>query len=144
MGKYLLAAFALYLVVGCKILFAQDWVPQKVVGMNYPPLAVQARRQGVVTLECRIGEDGLVKSVKTISTSEQRSGTLLSSAAEYNVTQWKFRRLKTGSVSDTSSTVLLKYTFVLQGDSRDCPRGHFVFEYPGSVTVTSEPMSPQP
>ncbi|MEW5978576.1 MAG: energy transducer TonB [Acidobacteriota bacterium] len=144
MNRYLLSVVALYLVVGCEAIVAQDWVRQKVVGMNYPPLALQARRQGVVTLDCSIGQDGLVKSVRTVSNSEQRSGNLLSHAAEDNAMQWKFQRLKAGSVSNTSSIVVLQYAFILEGDSRDCPRGRFVFEYPGSVTVTSEPMSPQP
>jgi len=145
MRNHLWVVVALHVAFGCKIVFAQDWIPERVVGMNYPPLAAHARRQGTVTLQCRIGEDGLVKSVKTISDSEQLSGNLLSQAAEDNATKWKFGRPKAiASVSGTSGIVVLKYTFVLEGDSRACPKALFVFEYPDSVTVTAEPPSVQP
>ena len=104
MRNQFLMSIGLYLALGCHVVLAQEWVPQKVVGMHYPPLAAHARRQGTVTLECRIGEDGRVQSVKTLSNSDQRSGNLLSHAAEDNATKWKFTKSTTaGSVSHSGN-----------------------------------------
>ena len=52
----------------------------------YPPLARQARTQGVVILEVTIAEDGKVKTVKVL-----KSLALLEGAAIDAVKQWEFK-----------------------------------------------------
>jgi len=52
----------------------------------YPPMARQARTQGVVILEVTIAEDGKVKAVKVL-----KSLALLEGAAIEAVKQWEFK-----------------------------------------------------
>jgi TonB family protein len=61
--------------------------PRKVrhVAPVYPPLAVAARVQGRVTLECVIGEDGRVSDIAVI-----RGYPLLDDAAIEAVRQWRY------------------------------------------------------
>ena len=65
----------------------------------YPPLARQARTQGVVILEVTIGEDGKVKAVKVL-----KSLALLEGAAIEAVKQWEF---KPTSVNGKPSAVIM-------------------------------------
>jgi len=61
--------------------------PQKIrhVAPIYPPIALAARREGVVILEAVIGEEGSVRDVKVL-----RSVPLLDQAAIDAVRQWRF------------------------------------------------------
>jgi protein TonB len=61
--------------------------PRKVrhVAPAYPPLAVAARVQGSVTLECVIGEDGRVSEIVVV-----RGHPLLDEAAADAVRQWRY------------------------------------------------------
>jgi TonB family protein len=61
--------------------------PRKVrhVAPVYPPLAVAARVQGNVTLECVIGEDGRVSEIAVV-----RGHPLLDAAAFEAVRQWRY------------------------------------------------------
>jgi protein TonB len=52
----------------------------------YPPLAVAARVQGSVRLECVIGEDGRVSEVAVV-----QGHPLLDAAAVEAVRQWRYR-----------------------------------------------------
>lgn len=61
--------------------------PRKVrdVAPVYPPLALAARKEGLVVLEAEIGEDGRVRHVRVL-----RSVTLLDEAAIDAVRDWEF------------------------------------------------------
>jgi TonB family protein len=59
----------------------------------YPPLAVQARVQGAVVLECTISREGKVVRVKTV-----RGVTLLTQAAVEAVRQWEYTPTLVGGV----------------------------------------------
>jgi protein TonB len=61
--------------------------PKKIreVAPIYPPIAVAARREGLVILEAVIAEDGSVRDVKVL-----RSVPLLDQAAMEAVRQWRF------------------------------------------------------
>ena len=59
----------------------------------YPPLAVQARVQGAVVLECTISREGKVVRVKTL-----RGVTLLTQAAVEAVRQWEYTPTLVGGV----------------------------------------------
>jgi TonB family protein len=109
---------------------AQDWIPKKIVGLQYDELAATAKIQGEVEVSCIINPDGTVALSKVISTPHQ----LLVKSVEENAKKWVFSE-KSGS--GTKGTVLLKYTFVLEGES-DRPQSQFVFEYPDHVVVTRE------
>ena len=61
--------------------------PQKIhhVAPVYPPIALAARKEGIVVLEAEIGEDGRVRNVRVL-----RSAQLLDQAAVDAVRQWVF------------------------------------------------------
>jgi protein TonB len=59
-----------------------------VVKPEYPPLATQARLQGIVILEAFVGVDGKVKEVKPL-----RGPVILVDAALEAVKQWRYRPL---------------------------------------------------
>jgi protein TonB len=61
--------------------------PRKIKHVDpvYPPIAIQARVQGVVILECTIGPEGKVTETKVL-----HSIPLLDQAARQAVSQWEF------------------------------------------------------
>jgi protein TonB len=61
--------------------------PRKIhhVAPVYPPIAVAARKEGIVILEAEIGEDGRVRNLRVL-----RSTQLLDQAAVDAVRQWTF------------------------------------------------------
>lgn len=61
--------------------------PIKTTHVNpvYPPIALAARKEGLVILEALIGEDGSVRNVKVL-----RSAPLFDEAAIIAVRQWRF------------------------------------------------------
>jgi protein TonB len=73
----------------------------------YPPLAKQARIQGVVILEAIIGKDGAVSEVKVIS-----GHPLLQQAAIDAVSQWKYKpTLLNGEPVEVVTTVTVNFAF---------------------------------
>ena len=74
----------------------------------YPPLARQARAQGVVVLEAMISKDGSIESLRVI-----RGHPLLNQAALDAVQQWKYRpTMLNGEPVEVITTVTV--TFSLQ------------------------------
>jgi protein TonB len=73
----------------------------------YPPLARQARIQGVVVLEALIGKDGSISSLRQIS-----GHPLLLQAALVAVKQWKYQpTLLNGDPTEVITTVTVTFTF---------------------------------
>ena len=73
----------------------------------YPPLAKQARIQGVVILEAVIGKDGSVNEIKVIS-----GHPLLQQAAIDAVSQWKYKpTLLNGEPVEVVTTVTVNFAF---------------------------------
>lgn len=72
----------------------------------YPPLAAQARVQGVVVLEVLISNEGDIDSLRVVS-----GHPMLSSAAVDAVRQWKYRpTLLNGEAIQVITSVTLKFT----------------------------------
>src|SRR5262245_22853852 len=121
-------------------LWAQEWSPKRIVGMKYPPLAAQARLEGVVNLRCVIDQEGRVESSKIESGSNPANTIqeVLGEAAKLNVVKWRFSKNAPESASGAPE-VVVRYFFKLVGER--CSNGRleqeFVFEYPNSVFVTS-------
>ncbi len=73
----------------------------------YPPLAKQARIQGVVILEAVIGKDGAVSEIKVIN-----GHPLLQQAAIDAVSQWKYKpTLLNGEPVEVVTTVTVNFAF---------------------------------
>ncbi len=119
------------LLLGCAESAKAQWIPKRVVGMEYSELAASARMQGQVEILCTISLEGSVVSTKAIKTP----WLVLSTYAEENARKWLFRKV---SASIEQNTFLLKYNFQLEGSGTAHPQNRFIFEYPNEVTVSSD------
>jgi TonB family protein len=117
----------------------ENYSPEKIVKMNYPPLATLARIEGEVKFQCTVGNDGSVISTEVLSSpgSKPPSEVLLK-AAKKNISQWRFVR-KDESKCECHN-VLMIYKFQLKGIAKRSrsPRTTFAFEPPNRVLVTAE------
>jgi hypothetical protein len=120
-----------FLLIGCAESAKAQWIPKRVVGMEYSELAATARMQGQVEILCTINSDGSVASTKVIKTP----WPLLADYAQENAKKWLFYK---GSASTEQNTFLLKNAFQLEGEGTDHPQNRFVFEYPNHVIVSSD------
>ena len=72
---------------------------------EYPPLAREARIQGIVIIEIRIGKEGAVESTNVLS-----GHPLLTQAAVDCVKKWRYRpTLLNGDPIDVLATVTVKF-----------------------------------
>ena len=114
-------------------------VPTRVVAVEYPLLAVQARIQGTVKLEISFDQGGGVTDVRILEDVETASKTLLAAAAKTNVSTWKF---STSPKQTTARRAMVTYVFRLEGVTSGKRNESFVFDYPGTATLVSEAMCP--
>lgn len=107
------------------------WSVQRMVSMEYPLLAQQARIEEIVELSCQLGPKGEVAACNAVS-----GHPILRNAALDNERQYRFRRTVAGTVE---TEVRLRYEFALHGEGvRHRPKMEFAFEYPNRILVTSE------
>ena len=111
------------------------WVPQRIEDLKYPRLANYALVQGTVRVEIAFTETGAVRGTKAI-----QGHPLLANAALENVKRWTFRKNERSNSSPDANSTILTYVFKLEGLTPEAPIQSFVFEYPGTVTITSEAM----
>jgi hypothetical protein len=129
-SKNLTALFGLaFLLVCCAgSVKAQEWIPKRVVGMDYPELASRARIEGKVEVVCMINSDG------SVALTMESGNPILSEPARTNASKWLF----TGkSQSDLLGKAILNYEFKLKGKPSRRPESQFVFEYPDKIEITS-------
>ena len=108
------------------------WIPRRVVGMEYPELCSRARIEGQVRVACQINPDGAVISTLV----DGKAHPLLSKPAQENAMKWIF--MKDNNSNDSNNTVVLIYSFKMEGKGSNRPRSQFVFEYPNSVKIQSD------
>jgi protein TonB len=73
----------------------------------YPPLAKQARIQGVVVLEAVIGKDGKIQNLRVIT-----GHPLLIKAAQDAVSQWEYKpTMLNGEPVEVVTTVTVNFAF---------------------------------
>jgi protein TonB len=76
------------------------------VNPDYPPIAISARKEGVVILEATVDEDGSVERVRVL-----RSEPLLDNAAIDAVKQWRYSPLQlNGRAHPFILTVTVSFT----------------------------------
>jgi hypothetical protein len=134
-------------VIAMAALFGQEasiqprWRVDKIVGLEYPPVAAQAQIAGLVEVECILSEDGVVKTAHT-----GRGNDILARAARDNAMKWRFRQNSQGDFSraEQLSTKIL-YTFRISGicARNTCPTT-FTFEVPDRVLVEVDAPGWQP
>ena len=111
------------------------WVPQRIEDLKYPRLANYALIQGTVRLEISVDETGAVRDAKVI-----QGHPLLARAVLENVKRWTFRKDERQDNSTDTKSATLTFVFRLKGLTPEAPVQSFVFEYPGTATITSEAM----
>ncbi len=117
-------------------LHSQDWMPSRIVGIDYPVLAIQARIAGTVKIKCILDEDGKVVSTEILDVAGTK-GTreLLGKAAQDNAMKWVFGRQNLRE----QRSALINYHF--EFEVRPSPaylRSRFIFDFPQSVRVIAE------
>src|SRR5262249_20175398 len=101
---------------------APGWTPSRIVGIDYPLLALQSRTHGPVEIECTLAGDGSVSSAKI------RSGSpVLGRAVLDRLSEWRFRAT---SASVQPAVVTLTFMFRLEEQAVSTPKTKFVYEYP--------------
>ena len=120
-------------------LTAQDWLPTRIVGIDYPVLAIQARISGRVRIKCLLDENGKVLSTEILELSGTSKGLrdLLGKAAQENAAQWSFSR--STSVKEEQPSIVITYDFEFQTKANPAYlRSKFIFDFPHSVHVVAE------
>ncbi len=118
---------------------AQEWFVQHLESLEYPAIAVLAREQATLRIECQIRKDGTVSSADVIDgTPSVRTGSVLAKAARSNALMWRFRRSR-AMTAPTEGRVMLIYAFRLVGvcETATCA-SRFSFDYPNRIIVTAQ------
>lgn len=120
-------------ILGPPCLAQSDWNVRRVVSLQYPALAAQARIEGRVEVQVLLHEDGSVRTVSLVS-----GNAILSKAACENVTRWRFGRAANEASATKESSAVVVYLFKLTGacDTNRCPTT-FTFDFPNSALVES-------
>jgi TonB family protein len=92
--------------------------------LKYPPLAKQARIEGVVVVEAKLGNDGKVKEAVPLSGHP----TLLP-ACVINAQKWRFQ-------PNAQEKAIIVYKFRLDGEGP----GQTIFQPPNFVVITATPV----
>lgn len=111
------------------------WIPARLVSIDYPLLALQSRTEGVVKVECAIAPDGSVSTAKIASGSPLLGGAVLARIGE-----WRFRREAGAASVHPEATVTITFQFVLEKAIVVQSKTKFVFDYPDTATVISQPL----
>lgn len=143
MGQVTLAAGT---IISLLVLFGQGeveqpvWQARRIVSLEYPPLAAQARIEGVVEVECLLAKDGSVRTARAT-----RGNEILAKAARENAMKWQFQQTSREASGVAVSSVAVKYTFRLSGtcSKNRCPT-IFMFEFPNRAMVEVEAPEWQP
>jgi TonB family protein len=111
------------------------WFPTRVVSIEYPLLGVQSRTHGVVKIECVLSPNGSVSEAKILSGS-----LLLGKAVLDRISEWRFRSV-TSAAPTQPPTLILTFNFLLEDQAATVPKTKFVYDYPNTITVISQPFA---
>ena len=140
------------LTLSISVVLSQEVTATKVVGIEFPPIAIAARIAGTVKIKCMLAGNGTVVSTEILeATSDTEDGDLkavrsksvrdiLGKAAQENAMKWIF------SAPDKAESpfTVLTYRFVFEvRESANYLRSRFVFDYPANVRVIAEIPPPQ-
>ena len=130
--RILIVCFALLAIGAAES--ESEWVPVRVVGIDYPVLARQSRTAGIVRVQCDIASDGSVAKATITSGS-----LLLGSSILEGIGDWRFQKAPS-TVRPRSNRVTLTVTFILRDATTMHTKTQFVYDYPYNVTVVSTPV----
>jgi hypothetical protein len=95
--------------------------------LKYPPLADLGRKEGVVVVQARLGDDGRVEEAVPISGGEMFLPTCIA-----NAKKWRFQ-------PNAQKKTFIVYHFRLVGEDE----GKSIFQSPNFVTITATPRQIQ-
>ena len=129
-------------ILGCVLLALQLGAPEtidipraiRVVGMDYPPLALAARVEGTVRVRCHLDQQGNVVSAERLEPPASRMDPL-GEGARTNALRWKFTSSNDQRRGDS---IELSYVFAIETKSGPPFRSNFIYDAPQSVYVTGE------
>lgn len=130
---------ALMIRAGSPASQCENYTPEKIVKMNYPPLAALAKIEGEVKFKCALGKDGFVISTELLSSPGSKlPSEVLLKAAKKNLSQWRFARKD--EAKPECDNIIVIYKFQLKGIAKRnrSPRTTFAFEPPNRVLITGE------
>src|SRR5262249_24939122 len=108
--------------------WSQNLVPARIVGMDYPPLAVAAGVKGTLKIRCNVSQDGKVLSAEIIEASNSPAFDFLGKAVQKSLSQWLFPI----STNVPPTTAILTYSFDLLVKRDPVKGSRFVFDSPNS------------
>lgn len=110
-----------------------DCEPRRVVSVEYPALAQQARITGTVTARLRISPEGNVIEVAILE-----GHRLLAQAVEKTLREWRFSNSCVSS--DSTGQFVVKWNFSFKGECSMHSVCHqmFLFDYPNAAHSISE------
>jgi len=127
-----LIAAALVLSQITRVPRTEEWIPVRVVSLNYPIVAAQAQIAGTVQIVIALNDRGIVQDIVS-----ETGNSILAAAAERNIRTWKFGRLPGAGKTSIGRTVRVTYVFKLEDVSHSTtPQSKFMYEYPETATIT--------
>jgi Gram-negative bacterial TonB protein C-terminal len=135
--KSLIAILLLLFVSGARPQTTPRVCVKHLVSPAYPPLARQARLQGILTANLHIRSDGTVRDV-TVSTDEPllRDHPLLQSEIQRVVRQWTFECIGCASAEFEHS---VRFTYLLDGEDSDQRNQTVAMDLPNEITISDTP-----
>jgi len=126
-------------IFGLALLFAHglaaDWKPVRVVGLEYPEVALIQGLEGTVKIDLYIAHDGSV--IEAYAAPREDA---LAAAAVRNAREWKFRRINSANAGQYTLT----YRFqIRRGEGARGP-SEFRFVMPDQVFVTAAERPAKP
>jgi TonB family protein len=133
MAKHHHKWFYVFLLILVSPGWSQDLGPVRVVGLNYPPLAVREAIKGTLKIECNVSSEGKVLSAQIIrGPIAGPVHDILGKAAQENALQWIFR------ADRSPRSIVLTYSFELVVKHNPANGSKFVFDSPDSIKVIAE------
>lgn len=111
------------------------WLPESLVGLEYPQSALLKGQQGVVRVDCYLLDDGTVSRAEPISEGKDPIPDLEAAAAR-NAMKWKFKRDPAGL-----SRYAIFYDFKIVSGATSSEWIGFRYVGPNRITVSARSQS---
>jgi TonB family protein len=141
--KTVICALSILMFFDVAVLPAQDWLPTRIVGIDYPVLAIQAGISGTVRIKCILDEDGKVLSAEILGVGPSNGiRSLLAPAAQQNALRWVFS--KSNPVAQQQRSTVITYDFRFEANPNpNYLRSRFIFDFPQSVHIIADMAPPE-
>jgi|GEM_PF-5478855 len=111
-----------------------NWIPSRIVSIDYPLLAIQSKTYGNVEIECVLRRDGTVENARVVSGSQ-----LLGNFIVRGIREWKFMPNTIGP-NPSAGLLSLYFEYKLGEGADGNPKSSFVYDYPNHFTISSKSL----